>query len=283
MRSDPVFILGMHRSGTSMLARMLQRAGLFIGAPVDPHYENPAIVTINEGLLRRAGAGWDEPEAFADSMAERDFFRSAVRHCADSWAHPDNQRAFWGEHASPPPEMPWGFKDPRLVFTLPCWLARYPKARLIFISRHGVDVARSLVKRHEAMIADFKRALPGVTVQPGLRFRSGLVEHGLRCLTPEGAFSLWESYMAQQARLFTRLQEGGVAMLSLPYEALVHRPHAMLEQVFGFAGLSAEDARCEDIAALAEASRAFAWRGDVEWLPFAQSHAAVLARYGYDA
>lgn len=31
MKEYPVIIIGMHRSGTSMLTRVLQRAGLFMG------------------------------------------------------------------------------------------------------------------------------------------------------------------------------------------------------------------------------------------------------------
>ena len=31
MENQPVIIIGMHRSGTSMLTRVLQEAGLFIG------------------------------------------------------------------------------------------------------------------------------------------------------------------------------------------------------------------------------------------------------------
>src|SRR5699024_2516440 len=38
----------------------------------------------------------------------------------------------------------WGWKDPRNVYTLPIWLRLFPKAKVIFIKRHGVDVAASL-------------------------------------------------------------------------------------------------------------------------------------------
>ena len=42
-------------------------------------------------------------------------------------------------------DQPWGWKDPRNVFTLPLWLRVFPEAKIIYIVRNGVDVAASLL------------------------------------------------------------------------------------------------------------------------------------------
>ena len=42
---------------------------------------------------------------------------------------------------------PWGFKDPRTVFTIEGWLEAVPDLRLVGTFRHPVPVARSLQRR----------------------------------------------------------------------------------------------------------------------------------------
>ncbi len=70
----PIAIVGMHRSGTSMLTRMLHLAGLELG-PVDklmgPAFDNPdgfwenlEFVHINELLLHHFGGSWSSPPAW---------------------------------------------------------------------------------------------------------------------------------------------------------------------------------------------------------------------------
>src|SRR5213078_1316124 len=49
-------------------------------------------------------------------------------------------------------DRPWGWKDPRTVFTLPLWLQLFPKAKIINIVRNGVDVASSLSVREQKML-----------------------------------------------------------------------------------------------------------------------------------
>ena len=71
--SRSVAIVGMHRSGTSMVAKLLQQAGLNLGDETDlmpPAEENPEgfyehleFVRLNDEVLNVAGAGWDCPPA----------------------------------------------------------------------------------------------------------------------------------------------------------------------------------------------------------------------------
>src|SRR5688572_14655735 len=71
LSSPPVAIVGMHRSGTSMVAKVLQQAGLHLGTEADlmpPAAENPegffehlGFVRLNDDVLNAAGSGWDCP------------------------------------------------------------------------------------------------------------------------------------------------------------------------------------------------------------------------------
>ena len=54
----PVFILGMHRSGTTMVAQALASAGVYTGAICDHNAEPLYAIDINERLLEEANGNW---------------------------------------------------------------------------------------------------------------------------------------------------------------------------------------------------------------------------------
>ena len=67
-QSPCVIVLGMHRSGTSLLTGSLEAAGLYLGevnneAPFNRkgNKENESIRELNDALLERNGAAWNRP------------------------------------------------------------------------------------------------------------------------------------------------------------------------------------------------------------------------------
>ena len=179
-----VIILGMHRSGTSLLAGSLETAGLYLGevnhaAPFNRkgNKENEAIRDFNDALLARGGASWQRPP------------KGQV-----SWERSDEERARalvapWLRAA-----RPWGFKDPRAIWTVEGWLRLLPGARLIGVFRHPSLVVRSLTARTgdlaigrgealrlwcaynaELLRLQRKYRFPLVHFHPGERFREDFV------------------------------------------------------------------------------------------------------------
>ena len=65
MGISPVIIVGMHRSGTTMLSQLLERLGLFTGEKKDDDYEALFFYKLNEWLLNQANASWDNPHNFS--------------------------------------------------------------------------------------------------------------------------------------------------------------------------------------------------------------------------
>lgn len=140
----PICIAGMHRSGTSMLAQMLQLCGLNLGSPdelvpatsdnPDGHWEHKEFHRLNEQLLNQFGGGWDQPPTFS----------------AD-WQHDERLYALCSDAqeliASFPTEQIWGWKDPRNSLTLPFWKNLLPNLKVIVCVRNPLDVASSLHHR----------------------------------------------------------------------------------------------------------------------------------------
>jgi hypothetical protein len=133
----PVCVLGMHRSGTSCLTGSLQKAGLDLGNHSSwnrfnqrGNRENPEINDLHDDLLAFNGGSWDAPP----------------------------ERLQWGtEHeerarriaATYPPDVRWGFKDPKTLTALEGWRRILGPLQLVGIYRHPVLVAYSLAKRNK--------------------------------------------------------------------------------------------------------------------------------------
>ncbi len=134
----PILVLGMHRSGTSCLAGILQFAGLELGQVFtqNPHNargnrENAAVMALNEAVLAYNQASWDQPRVARRFSAEHCADRGQILQSLESLA--DGGR--------------FGFKDPRALFTLPFW-AQAQAFDFIGSFRHPLAVAQSLQQRN---------------------------------------------------------------------------------------------------------------------------------------
>ena len=111
-------VMGMHRSGTSMITRLLQLAGLYLGDEADlmpattdnqdGFWENLKFVRVNDQLLNELGGGWDYPVSFPQQWAT-DARLLPVKNAAESVV-----AEFVGRDH-------WGWKDPRSSLVLPFW------------------------------------------------------------------------------------------------------------------------------------------------------------------
>lgn len=151
--SRAVLLLGMHRSGTSAIARGLAALSVYLGndfleaQPENPtgYWEDKGVVALNERLLQTLGLKWDETSLVDRRAFERRRVR-ALRHDAVRYLN----RTF----ASAPL---WGFKDPRTIRVLPFWQrvlrdCKVEDSYLVAI-RNPRSVAASLFAR-QAMDAD---------------------------------------------------------------------------------------------------------------------------------
>jgi|GEM_PF-2049182 len=135
-------VLGMHKSGTTLLARTLHESGIVMGqefpAGVDYlrlKYEARWVQEINDEILSADRSVYSLkvtsgllPKSGIDQTT-RDKMEMGIREA--------NQRF-----------KQWGFKDPRTVLTYPFWKEVLPDHRLIIVYRDPVEVWKRYFNRH---------------------------------------------------------------------------------------------------------------------------------------
>lgn len=145
--SRAVVVLGMHRSGTSVLTRGLQELGVCLGddflgiQPDNPtgYWEDKGIVDLNERLLAAFGLNWESISLIQDTQWEMPEVRALG---AEAAAYLQAHFLDYGL---------WGFKDPRTIRLLPFWRAVLQRLevddRYVVAIRNPLAVAASLLKR----------------------------------------------------------------------------------------------------------------------------------------
>ncbi len=132
-------ILGMHRSGTSMVAGALTATGLNPGPKQEllsvqednPYgfYERRDVVEFNDHILQRSGGAWFQPPKSILASPSDDL---DVRTILSQLDDPDS----------------FLLKDPRMVLTWPSWEGCLGNELLLFVYRNPLSVAESLKKRN---------------------------------------------------------------------------------------------------------------------------------------
>jgi len=155
MSQTMILVLGMHRSGTSALTRLLNLHGAtlpeaLIGpAPENQtgHWEPETLVSLNDEILAAAGRSWQDPRAFP-----QDWFNSPEA-AAFAAKLADTLRTEFGD--APLSVM----KDPRLCLLLPLWRrvlgALKMTTKVVIPTRHPSEITASLARRQQAPAAKF--------------------------------------------------------------------------------------------------------------------------------
>ncbi|KTG16292.1 MULTISPECIES: sulfotransferase [unclassified Guyparkeria] len=281
---DPVIFVGMHRSGTSLVGRLLEELGLFVGKGKDENNEAIFFQALNSWLLAQCGSRWDNPGQIGELWQHEQAMELIEDYVRFMMASPRaidflGVRGYLLNRSIMNHRHPWGWKDPRNTFTLPLWLRLFPRAKVVCIERHGVDVAQSLVTReaHSEVRArgKYRRYKYLTWIRPK---RGGFMESA-RCATLDGAFSLWQEYQAEVDRLADKVPADRIVRVR--YESLLAAPETSLRKLADFCGLAAEPEAVEKACRGVNAGRAFAYAADPELVAFARSKADVLAACGY--
>jgi hypothetical protein len=177
-------VLGSGRSGTSMLAGTLSKAGFFMGPTLMPgdasnprgYFESYEVEALNEDILTKV-----VPQRPGNWL--RVFFRHRP-------VRPQNWLAEVPlETAMPCPEnvpgriqaltraAPFCFKDPRFCYTLPVWRPFLKDAVFVCVFRHPSETADSIVR--ECRTAEYLAGL-SMSFERAVRVWEAMYQHILK-------------------------------------------------------------------------------------------------------
>src|SRR5215216_5155315 len=137
----PIAIAGMHRSGTSMVARLLNLCGVSLGDEKDltfvaednpeGFWEHSKFHSLNEEILASFNGSWDMPPSLPSD------WKNSIRLMAIT----RNAKLVIEEMSHYPV---WGWKDPRNSLTIAYWKRLIPDLRIVICLRNPIDVYHSL-------------------------------------------------------------------------------------------------------------------------------------------
>jgi len=137
-KKKQLIIAGFHRSGTSMLAQEIQRAGLFLGenlvspniANTDGFFEDKEIFKLHENILRHNKSSWQHCSNMMPVVPLT--YKTEIKEMIKKRGNKNFE---------------WGFKDPRTAFFLAEWYEQLKNPFTVIIYRHYSETTRSLLHR----------------------------------------------------------------------------------------------------------------------------------------
>lgn len=216
---DPIIVLGMHRSGTTMLVDVLQRTGVFMGSRLSGNREPRIFQDANRQIFDYFGASWLDGDLLPKPNILRECYSGLASMIADRLS--DDLRTTFFDVALPVCQH-WGFKDPRNSITAGLFLRLFPRARAIFIHRDPLDVALSIVTRERKQ----KRKYPGMgTFEFSLDAFQSLMMRSV---------AAWETYNERAMDVLPMFGSYSI----LRYESVIAAPVNILTPALAALGLS---------------------------------------------
>ena len=150
MTTNPsiMLLLGMHRSGTSLLGNVIDKLGADLGISLMPagsdnmtgFYENWRIVALHDKFMARFAMAWDRPGLLPYNWLDSEGVAADIDELGRI---AESEFAF---------DRPIAVKDPRLAIVHPLWTALAERLesqlRHIVILRHPEEVVLSLARRN---------------------------------------------------------------------------------------------------------------------------------------
>jgi hypothetical protein len=256
---SPIIFIGMHRSGTSMLADLLKQLGMFLGYGIQ-HNESIFFNHLNLYIEDVCNCGWDNPESlvYLDGC-------SPIRSIVLDYLHkrltgPDVTLYFrplrlnrlfpkimWKRRSFKELNSSWGWKDPRNTFTAGLWKELFPNAKYVHIYRNGVDVAASLRQRETDLLK--QRPIDAPYVSP-------------RCCSLKAAFDLWASYIEKAFGITEEVGEANT--LHVSYEELLKSPIQKMQDIISFCDINTDHDSLDKVLNSLDPRRSYKFVGNIE-------------------
>lgn len=207
---QPIFITGIERSGSTIIARLLKEAGVWSG-DCTPMMENRRIKQLVDFLY--VGIGKDQkgqfpiPKQSELNDIQEENWRKEVFHLITKYGYPDSAT--------------WMYKSNRLYQTWSLWNRAFPDAKWIVVRRRTGDILQSCKKTSYMNT-----------------FSNPHLLHALKLETEEQGWLWW---VHQQEKQLSALQEKGVNMKIVWPDRMVDGDYCQVKDVFDWLGLEWSD------------------------------------------
>lgn len=280
---SPIIIMGMHRSGTSLLTNLLNQLGLFTGWKRDKNEEAFYFIKLNDWIMSQCDSNWSHPKPFTNLLDEND-----VRFLIEDYLHIRSKSLSIFNYLGPFHYFkyfslfnicfPWGWKDPRNTFTLPLWLNVFPQAKVIHIYRHGIDVANSLYNRRKKSFNKTKdlysKKRPLYYIFPKKR---GFAQN-LSCKNIQSAFDLWQEYMSMSRTNLNRCRNH---YIEIQYEKLLQKPQETIAYIAQFCNLPVTSSQVQESTKNINSLKAYNYKNYHDLSYVAETNKHILQDFGY--
>lgn len=139
-----VVVLGMHRSGTSLVSSMLHKMGVNMGEVLIPpddnnlhgYWEDDAVLVLNKAILASLDSDWRKIVTRKQIESARKKYLPKLKKFVAAKETKDISRLLWG------------FKDPRTCLTIWLWHDVLTAPRYVIVRRQKRDVIHSLKRAY---------------------------------------------------------------------------------------------------------------------------------------
>ena len=281
MKRQPIIIVGMHRSGTSMLTRFINDLGVFMGTDKSENDESEFFQKLNRWLLFQVGAAWDLPEP--TSNLDDNFVKNASKMTSNRlnsiWSFQYlGLKRYLVHRGIANISGHWGWKDPRNTLLLKVYKNIYPKAKIVHIYRNPIDVAVSLQTR------EHKKQFDSISKKNKLKIwllkYQRLLSHSFVVEDLKKGVDLWEFY-TKKALAADSLFENTI---TIKYEDFLENPKQTLLDLTSFLELDVDMDLIDSVVEKVNANRRFAFIKDPSLVQFYQDikERPLMKTLGYD-
>lgn len=280
MNQQPVIILGMHRSGTTMITKMLENLGLFVGAEKEVNNEALFFWKINNWIFDLHTATPEKPHnlRYKNPSCEKVILES-LEHFIQS----DKRKEYLGKYTSSfknikEVNFPYGWKDPKNTFTIDFWSTIFPKPKVIHIYRNPIDSVSSYIERDLELKNKFEWNWKKKLKRDFLISKN--FHQNFRLTSIEEGYELWQEYVTKALSLKNNFPN----YLEIKYEDFLERPFENLKVLADFSGLSITEEQLQKEISTINSERAFAFLTNEKYVEIYQhlKTKPLMQQLGYD-
>ncbi len=280
MYRSPVIILGMHRSGTTMIAKMLENLGLFVGTEKEINNEALFFWKINNWIFDLHTATSEKPYnlCYKNPACEKIILES-LEHFIQS----NKRKEYLGKHASAfknikEIDFPYGWKDPKNTFTIDFWSSIFPNPKIIHVYRNPIDSISSYIERDLELKNKFEWNWKKKLKRDFLISKN--FHQNFRLYNIQEGYNLWEEYVSKALSLKDTFPN----YLEIKYEDFLEKPFENLQKLAVFSGLEVTEQQLQNEISTIKRERAFSFLNNKNYVAIYQELKLkpLMQQLGYD-